>query len=214
MMTKDSLPRRASWMRMPIPAQPAPTISTSTAVPPRPSDTGDDLAVAGGALPERPVEFPCDPLNVVEGQHEAGLGPRVRRQTAVEEQAAKVVGAAAQQVNRRVETELGPGRLDVADALVQHQPGHSVHRPHLPPGRTGNVGADQAGSGGGGGEGGGGEAGGKGGAGEAGAGEVGGGGAGGGKGAAGGGTRGCGRTWWTPPVRLWIPATVRRCATW
>ena len=30
---------------------------------------------------------------------------------------------------------------------VQHQPGHGVHRPHLPPGRTGNVRADQAGRG-------------------------------------------------------------------
>src|ERR1700722_4284496 len=152
MMTKDSLPRRASWMPMPIPAKPAPTISTSTAVTPRPSDTGNDLAVAGGALPERPAEFPCDPLNVVEGQHKAGLGPRVRRQPAVEEQAAKVVGAAAQQVNRRVKTKLGPGRLDVADALVQHQPGHRVHRPHLTPGRTGNVRAGQTRSGSGGGE--------------------------------------------------------------
>src|ERR1700722_19178116 len=150
MMTKDSRPRRASWMPMPIPAKPAPTISTSTAVTPRPSDTGNDLAVAGGALPERPAEFPCHPLNVVEGQHEAGLGSRVRRQTAVEEQSAKVVGAAAQQVNRRVKTKLGPGRLDVADALVEYQPGHRVHRPHLSPGRTGNVGAGQARSGGGG----------------------------------------------------------------
>src|ERR1700722_7338130 len=128
MMTKDSRPRRASWIPMPIPAKPAPTISTSTDVTPRSSDTGDDLSVAGGALPQRPAELPGDPLDVVERQHQARLRPRVRRQTAVEEQAAEVVGAAAEQVDRRVEAELGPSRLDVGDAAVQHQPGHRVHR--------------------------------------------------------------------------------------
>src|SRR3984957_20396937 len=164
MITNDSRPRRASLMPMPIPAKPAPTIRTSTAVTPARSDTGADLAVPGGALPERPAEFACDPVNVIEGQHEARFCPRVRRQTAVEEQPAKVVGTAAEQVDRRVETELRPGRLDIADALVQQQPGDRVHRQDLPPGRAGNVRPDQAGGGGGGrgaGGGGGREAGGK-----------------------------------------------------
>src|ERR1700722_16679482 len=99
MMTKDSRPRRASWMPMPIPAKPAPTIRTSTAVTPGPSDTGHNLLVSGGALPDRPAKLPRDPLDVDEGQHEAGLGPRLGRQTAVEQQAAEVVGAAAEQAN-------------------------------------------------------------------------------------------------------------------
>src|ERR1700689_5051533 len=145
MMTKDSRPRRASWMPMPIPAKPAPTIRTSTDVTPEPSDTGDDLAVSGGALADRAADLPGDPLDVVAAEDEPGLRSRPGREAAVEEQAAEVVGAAAGQVNRRVEAELGPGRLDIADALVQHQPGPRVHRQDLPPGRTGNVGADQAG---------------------------------------------------------------------
>src|ERR1700735_4586492 len=147
MMPKASLPRRASWIPMPIPAKPAPTIRMSTAVTPDPSDTGGDLAVSGGALPDRPAELTADPLNVVAGEDEPRLRPRFGRETAVEEQPAEIVGAAAEQGNRRVEAELGPGRLDIADALVQHQPGHRVHRQDLPPGRTGNVGADQAGGG-------------------------------------------------------------------
>src|ERR1700758_108368 len=122
MMTNDSRPRRASWMPMPIPAKPAPTIRTSTAVTPPASRTGQDLVVPGGALPERPAELPRDPRDVVEGKDEPGLGSRVRREAAVEQQPAEVVGAAAQQVDRCVEAELRPGRLDIADAPVQHQP--------------------------------------------------------------------------------------------
>src|SRR6202000_2618457 len=90
-MTNDSRPRRASWMPMPIPAKPAPTIRTSTAVTPRPSRTGGDLAVRGGALLQRPAELPRHPRDVAEGQHEPGLGSRVRREAAVEQQPAEVV---------------------------------------------------------------------------------------------------------------------------
>ena len=124
---------------MPIPAKPAPTIRTSTAVAPRPSRTGNDLAVPGGALLQRPASSRATRATSSRVRHEPGLRARVRREAAVEQQPAEVVGAAAQQVNRRVEAELGPGRLDIADASVQHQPGHGVHRPHLPPGGTGNV---------------------------------------------------------------------------
>src|ERR1700704_1945321 len=99
MMTNDSLLRRASWMPMPTPAKPAPTIRTSTAVTSPGSRTGEDLAVPGGALPERPAELTCDPRYVVGGQREPGFGPRVRREAAVKQQPAEVVGAAAQQVN-------------------------------------------------------------------------------------------------------------------
>src|ERR1700691_3742697 len=102
MMTNDSLPRRASWMPMPMPAKPAPTIRTSTAVTPRASLTGQNLAVRCGALPERPAELPRDPRDVVEPQDEPGLGASVRRQAAVEQQPAEVAGAAAQQVDRCV----------------------------------------------------------------------------------------------------------------
>src|SRR5690348_15227251 len=147
MMTNESRPRRASWMPMPMPAKPAPTIRTSTTVTPWLSGTGDDLAVRGGALPERPAELPRDPRDVAEGQDEPGLRSRVRREAAVEQQPAEVVGPAAQQVSRCVKAELGPGRLDIADARVQHQPGHGVYRPHLPPGGTRDIRADQAGSG-------------------------------------------------------------------
>src|SRR5487761_516489 len=99
MMTNESLLRRASWMPMPIPAKPAPTIRTSTAVTSPGSRTGEDLAVPGGALMERPSELPCDPRYVVEGQHEPGLGPRVRRKTAVKQQPAEVDGAGPKKVN-------------------------------------------------------------------------------------------------------------------
>src|SRR5215469_6765377 len=85
MMTNDSRPRRASWMPMPMPAKPAPTIRTSTGVMPRASLTRQDLVVPGGALPERPAELPRDPGHFVEAQDEPGLGARVRREAPVEQ---------------------------------------------------------------------------------------------------------------------------------
>src|ERR1700742_4288988 len=112
MMTNDSRPRRASWIPMPIPAKPAPTMRTSTAFAPPPSRTGGNLVVAGGALLKRSAELPRDPLDVAEGPDEPGLRSPLRPEAAVEQQPAELVGTTAQQVNRGVKAELGPGRLD------------------------------------------------------------------------------------------------------
>ena len=96
-----------------------------------------DLAVRGGALAHRAAEGFGDRAELADRLVGTVIRAGHPADGLLHERPAEVVDAAPQHVAAALVAQLDPGALDRVDGPVQHEPGHRVHRPVLPPGRPG-----------------------------------------------------------------------------
>lgn len=90
------------------------------------------VAVGGRPLPGTSADFGGQPLDVGNGEHESRFLPRGWADFTVEQQAAEIVGSAAQYVLADPCAELCPCSLNMVNTAMQHQPGNRMYRTGLP----------------------------------------------------------------------------------